>query len=533
MNKVKIDINSRDFILVLLIIIGIVFILESNLSLKSEITFGDEGFHAGTIRWIAENKEYPQWDHLGYTDVFKTSYSRPPLFHFLGAGFMMLSGNSETILKILPPLISALIGITFYLLTKRLYNKEIGAIATLILLGLPSFVTYTVLVLDEILFTFYMLMFVFTFFLAIKENSKKYWILSAIFAGLSILTKNAGLIVFVFMGLSFLYIALKERKYKYHLKQYASFAIIILLITGFYFLRNLAFFGTPTCYPIPLLSVDISGCEVRNFVDQREFDVRTLSGGSENSILNFGLINYINFAYGNYLFVLMGLIGGLIVFFRKPDSVTPFFLIILVLGVVVLLQTVQRTEDAARQLIPWATLLSVVSAKYWNEIYTFLGKYLKYLGMIVIVVILFLGYHSVTDKLATMENVKRFSPLFFEDCNWVKANLAEDVKILTFWGYRAAYSCDRIISPAWADIRLNDNPDDIVNISKMHGITHFFIQKFSLSQQPSRESYSIAFVQLLENNPEKFVKVHESGPLLNDCIQQGGCDGNIIYKVAY
>ena len=261
--------------------------------------------------------------------------------------------------------------------------------------------------------------------------------------------------------------------------------------------------------------------------------MRTLSGGSENSIFNFGILNYIVFAYGNYWFVLLGLIGGLIVFLKNRDSTTPFVLIMLFLGLVILYQTTQRTEDAARQLLPWTPLIALVSARYWEEIYKFLGKYVKYLGLIVVVLILFFGYQNITSKLATMESVKQFSPAFFEACDWIKENLDENVKIMTFWGYRAAYSCDRIISPGWPDIRLNDNPEDMVNVAKMHGITHFFIQKFSITSSPSRESYSIAFVDLLENNPDKFEKIYENGPPLDQCAQQGGCDGNIIYKVIY
>ncbi len=529
----KIEITSRDFISILLIIVGLVFILGFNTSIRSHITFGDEGFHAGMSRWIAENKEYPQWDPLGYTNVFKTNFARPPLFNILGASFLFILGEHEIILKILPLLISALIGIASYLLVRRLYNKETGLISSLILIGLPSFVTHTVLTVDETLFTFNMMFFILTFMLAIKENSKKYWILSAIFAGLSILTKNAGMIIFVFIGLAFLYRIYKERKFIHELKQVVSFFIIVTLISGPFFLRTFAFYNTPTCFPVPLISLDISGCEIRYFEEKREFEIRTLAGGTENNILTFGLLNYVNFAYGNYWFILIGFVGGLLVLLKKRDEITPYLLIMLSLGLIVFFQTVQRTEDAARQLLLWSVLIAIVSAKYWNEIYVFLGKNMKYLGLIIVILILFLSYQNVTSKLKAMEGVKQFSPLFFEACDWVKENLNEDVRLMTFWGYRASYSCERIISSGWPDIRLNDNTEDTVNIAKMHGITHFFIQKFSITQQPSRESYSIGFVQLLENNQDKFKKVFENGPDLNQCQQQGGCDGNIIYKVIY
>ena len=121
--------------------------------------------------------------------------------------------------------------------------------------------------------------------------------------------------------------------------------------------------------------------------------------------------------------------------------------------------------------------------------------------------------------------------MFFQACDWVKINLPEDSVLMTFWGYRAGYNCERNVSPGYADIRLSDNPQYIDSVAQQFGITHFFIQKFSISQDASRESYSVAFVQLLENNPQYFEKVYENGPSLQECINAGGCDGNIIYKV--
>lgn len=530
----KIDITSRDFTLVFLIIVGLVFILEMNTTLKSNIVFGDEGFHAGISRWISQNKEYPQWNPLGYTNLSQTNFARPPLFHLLEAGFLFVLGRHELIFKFLSPFTAALTVIAFYLLVKRLYNKELGLISSLIFIGLPSFVTYAVLVFDEILFVFNMLLFTFTFLLAIKENSRKYWVLSAVFAGLTILTKNVGIVLILFIPLSFLYIFIKEKNFKYNVKRFAAFAIIILLVTGPFFLRNIAHYNTPVCYGLPILNQDTTGCEKFEVVEKRSFEVRTLSGGTENSIMRFGLLNFVTFAYGNYWFILVGLIGGLIILLNKQnEKINSLLLIAMVLVLYVLYLTYGRAEDASRQILFWASIMVVISAHYWGEIYKLLQNYNKYLGLIVIGMILFFGYQNITEKLPVMQSVKTFSPSFFEACDWVKGNLPEDVRIMTFWGHRAAYACERTISPGWADIRLNDDAEDVVNVAEMHGITHFFIQKFSITQQPSRESYSLGFVALLENNSDKFEKVYENGPPLDQCLQQGSCDGNIIYKVVY
>ena len=529
----KIELTSRDLILLLLILIGLVLILEANVSLRSPIIFGDEGFHAGLAKWIAENKEYPKWGPLGYTNVFKIDYARPPLFHILGAGLFSLLGQHEIALKILPPLLGAGIGIAFYLLVKRLYNKEISFISAIILVGLPSFVTYTVLFFDEILFVFYMVLFILTFMLALKENNKKFLILSAIFGSLAILTKIPGMLVLMFVPIAFLYLILKEKNFRQNLKLFVLFMIIVVLISGPYFLRNFALYNVPTCY-IPFGLVDTSGCFIKEFEEIRKFETRSLAGGTEGNILTFGLTNYVKFAYGNFWLFMIGLVGGIVLFLSRKDEKTRFFLVLmLAFSLYVIYSTFNRVEDFARQVLFWSALLVMISAIYWVELYRMLNKFLKFLGVFVIVVLLFFSYQNIKLKLDVMENVKQFSPAFFEACDWVKGNLPKDVIILTFWGHRAAYSCERTVSPGWADIRLNDNPDDMLNVIKMHGITHLFIQKFSITQQPSRESYSVSFVQLLESNPDKFENVYENGPELSQCLQTGGCDGNIIYKVIY
>lgn len=529
----KIELTSRDFMLLLLILIGLVLILEANVSLRAPIIFGDEGFHAGLSKWIVENKEYPKWGPLGYTNVFKIDYARPPLFHILGAGFLFLLGKHEIALKILPSLLGALIGIVFYLLVKRLYDKEISFISTLILVGLPSFVTYTVLFFDEILFVFYMMLFIFTFMLAVKENNRKFLILSAIFGALAILTKMPGMLVLVFVPIAFLYVIFKEKNLRQNLKLFVLFMIIVVLISGPYFLRNFAYYNVPTCY-IPFGLADTSGCFIKEFEEVRKFETRSLAGGTESNILTFGLVNYVNFAYGNFWLFMIGLVGGIAVFLSRKNEKTRFFIFLMMaFSSYVIYSTFNRVEDLARQVLFWSALLIVISATYWAELYKTLNKLLKFLGIFVVVVLLFFSYQNIKLKLDVMENVKQFSPAFFEACGWVKENLPKDVIIMTFWGHRAAYSCERTVSPGWADIRLNDDPDDMLGVIKMHGITHLFIQKFSITQQPSRESYSVAFVQLLEDNPNKFGKIYENGPELSQCLQAGGCDGNIIYKVIY
>jgi len=66
---------------------------------------------------------------------------------------------------------------------------------------------------------------------------------------------------------------------------------------------------------------------------------------------------------------------------------------------------------------------------------------------------------------------------------------------------------------------------------KAEGITHIFIQKFSLSKDPAITKYPVSFVNFMNEHPDKFVKLYETGSDVNTCIDQGGCDGAIVYEI--
>jgi hypothetical protein len=72
-----------------------------------------------------------------------------------------------------------------------------------------------------------------------------------------------------------------------------------------------------------------------------------------------------------------------------------------------------------------------------------------------------------------------------------------------------------------------------LSAAKQLGITHIFIQKFSIDSQNQhlQENYDLDFVQFLENNPEHFKNIYENGPSLQQCLQQSGCNGNIVYEI--
>jgi len=152
--------------------------------------------------------------------------------------------------------------------------------------------------------------------------------------------------------------------------------------------------------------------------------------------------------------------------------------------------------------------------------------------MMFVLVTLF-GIETLSIKANSMWQIKQFSSLFFDACNWIKQNTPEDSLIMTIWAHRAVYNCQRNAVGNMADISISQDVDHILSTAKENGITYLFIQKFSLSNTAYAETYTVDFVKLLEAHPEHFKVVYENGVSLEQCIQQGGCDGNIVYEIVF
>jgi len=539
--EITIEIKNPYVIILLLILLGI-FIMELQVTFNTPIVFGDEGYHTRIAQWIAEEVEYPVWDPITETKLTKVGLTRLPLWNILEASFLFIFGVHEGVIKFLTPFIAFLTGVSVYLLVKRLYNKELGFIASIILMTIPSFITYSVLFYTDIPVTFYFSLSFLTFALGLKNENKRYWILSGIFGGLAFLSKSSGVAIYIFIFLMFLYQLIKEREFYKLFKKYSVLFLILILVPSTFFLRNFYYYKAP-CISIPFFGYlfDNSGCNIDNFEEKYDFAGRTEEIGTEQDLLKMGVINYLNFAYGTYpigsiiipsIFFAM---CGLIMLFMKRGKIDVLILLMLIVIFPVISVTTGRAEDTARYTLIWVLIISLISAKYFEEIYSFTKRYQKYLALIVFVFVIIFGYLNLIEKLNIMREVKKFSPSFFEACDWIKENTPKDAVVSTFWSSRAVYNCQRNSPGCPADLRLSNDVNYTVSVAEQLGITHIFIQKFSIDPQNRHlsENFDLDFVNLLENSPEYFKKVYENGPPLQQCLQQGGCDGNIVYEINY
>jgi len=523
---------KRPEIIVLLIFLSVVLFLELKVTLNTPIAFGDEGFHTRMAQWIAENKEYPIWGPFEGTNLQQLGFSRPPLWNLLEASFLFIFGFHEFIIKFLTPFIAVLSGAALFILIKKLYNEKVALIASIIFVAIPSFVTYSILFYTDVLYTFYFLLFVLTFILALKSGEKKYWIVSSVFGALAFLSKTTGYAVYAFVVFVFIYQLIKEKKLVALLKKYSVWILISIIILSTFFMRSFFYYKTPVCN-LPLSLFKANECSIDNFQAKYQFAGRTEQVGTEVSLMQLGITNFLSFAYGNIWFVVFGFVCGLLIMFLRRNYVDILIIIALTTIIFILAQANSRAEDASRYILGWTPIVALIAGSFFDGIYNFIKKYQKYMALIVFIIVIIFAYLSLRDKLNSMVQVKQFSPLFFEACNWIKENTPKDSSLFTIWSHRAVYSCQRDSSGNLADISLSRDLNYSLSVAKQLGITHIFIQKFSIDSQNQhlQESYDLDFVQFLENNPEHFKNIYENGPSLQQCLQQGGCDGNVVYEI--
>ncbi len=529
-------IRIRNFeIVALLIILSIITLIEVKVTISRPIAFGDEGFHVGLGRFIGLNKEYPVYVPLAETNTAKVGFNRAPLWNILEGSFYMLFGSQEIIVKLLVPFLGFLTGLSVYLIVKKILNPTTGFISSLISITIPSYVTYAVLFYAEILLTFFFGLAILLTILTYKTGKRRYLILVGVFAAFAILTKDSGYFILPFFFLCFIYDLFKKRNFIEPLKRYVPIIVIILLITIPFFLRNYAYYKTPSC-DLPFFNKE--NCSlVEKYTPKYSFTSDIPRTGTGAGLLQMGIVSYLNFAYGFLWFVPFVFLSGIIILLSKREDIHVIILFAILVFLYAFYFTVNgRSEDIARHTLGMASLIGLIGGIYFNELVEALKKYFKYIFLIFIIIVVIASFFNFMMKLNTMKEVKRFSPSFFEMCNFIKENTPKNSSFMILYVSPFVYNCERKASwevPDKPDIVLSNDINLVLERLKANGFTHVIVQKFALSGEKYSSMYPVEFVRFLMNNPEEFKNIYENGPQIEQCIQAGGCDGSVVYEVNY
>jgi 4-amino-4-deoxy-L-arabinose transferase-like glycosyltransferase len=171
--------------------------------------WADENFHAYISYLILATHQIPFILPDAIYGSFENSY--PPLFHILSALVWSLTGIWA--LKYINIVLLFLILLSFYILIRKYYGPTEGIITCLVLSLSPIVASYTLRFMTDMLSMGLMAFSFFFILLGLKKTEKFFAIISGVFTGLLMLTKQVGFVVFGFYVMLFLWlIFMKKRK---------------------------------------------------------------------------------------------------------------------------------------------------------------------------------------------------------------------------------------------------------------------------------------------------------------------------------
>jgi 4-amino-4-deoxy-L-arabinose transferase-like glycosyltransferase len=533
---------------------------EFALAYYSPIAFGDEGLYIHLGRWMAQYKDYPATLPLFDTKLQQSGNFKAPFLMFIEGGIFMLFGFSEIIAKFLFPFIGFLTALGVFLLGKRIFSEKVAFFASILTVTASVFITYSVLFYVEIFSAFMFVIGGLLLILHANTKEKKYLILSAVFLAFGLLTKIPNYASLIFLVLMALYEILESRKITLDIvNRYGLIFLIAIGIVSTFFIRNYILYGVPSCE----MSFGMANkCSPSfNYTPVNVLQGSADSGGTANSLLSFGILQYLDFSIGTVWFLPLLFVCGLAAIFLKRERNYLLLALLLLSIVPVFYKTLSsRVEETSRFTIGIIPIMGLVAGLYLEKLTDAVGRFHKYLPTIALISIILIAFMNfgigfpyegsnglsvfwaVSGKLAGLVPVKAFVPSFFTVCDWVKANpdkVPKDAIMLSFQTTPTVYNCER--DAMWNTPDLSDILSSDINVSlprlQANGYTHIFVQMFSVATGNQGGSYPLSFVQMLQSNPQHFTLVYSVGDSVDTCAQKLNsgqpCDGGLIYAINY
>src|SRR3989338_5008248 len=286
---------------IIVIIIGI--LIRFSLASMHHVS-GDACWQASNAVYMVENNKFPLFEQFGRDEPFWA----PPFFHVVTAAvykiFIGLSkGVADFAIKMISPILGSLTLIIFFMVAKSLFDKKTAFFSLLFLTFIPLHIDYSVFSYVDGTITF---LAVLSVYFALKNGI----MLSAIAAGLTILTKYNGIFILPVL----LFIVYKNFKGKGNLwKNVLIVSIVPVLIGSIWFIRNWIYLGNPVW---PFMNAVFNGYEAKAFVEAGTGYINLSNIFSISGLASFyfgifgvpdGNINTLSFLQLPYLNVLFGI----------------------------------------------------------------------------------------------------------------------------------------------------------------------------------------------------------------------------------
>ncbi len=219
--------NVVVLILLASLIIRILFVLTVNTMPESDMKGYDE---RGML--FAEKQTFQ------YGETFNGATYRPPMYILFLAGIYKIFGHHYHTVYIIQSLISVACLALIYLIARRLWNKNVGIISLILSALYVPFIGYSGIILSEILFLFFMLLFSYMALRAVQTQFISYTVLSGLFCALATLTRSISLLL-PFGILTVLIICFRKQMFtKSALVRVGLFFIVMFITISPWTIRN-------------------------------------------------------------------------------------------------------------------------------------------------------------------------------------------------------------------------------------------------------------------------------------------------------
>jgi len=418
---------------------------------------GDACWQVSNAIFTAENNRLPLFEFFGRDEPFWP----PPLFHIVTAAIYKVFINlgkdiADFAIKMISPILGSLTLILSFLIAKILFNKKTAFYSLLFLTFIPLHIDYSVFSYVDGTVTF---LAVLSVYLALKNKI----MLSAITAGLAILTKYNGFFILPVL-LFIIYQKYKGKKYLW--KNLAIIAIIPAAIGSVWFLRNWIYLGNPVW---PFLNSVFNGYEAKIFAEVgvgaiNISNIFSLSGLASFYLGIFGVpngnINTLSFLQLPYLNILLGvwLLSTFIFFIplitgiasKKLNYKNLLYIWIGSYIILIFLYVVNSSWSVTRFMLPAFPAIALIWAYGLDKIK--IKKLKRILTIFIILTMMGFVFTSFV-KISIASSSWNF---YNDDFEWVKSNTNKNSIFLTS-GQCISYNIERqTLSPEISNLENAD-----------------------------------------------------------------------------
>jgi outer membrane protein assembly factor BamB len=191
--------------------------------------------------WAADEQTYSQWAyHMVKSGDYLTPYAfgglavwigKPPLYMWLMSLAYQAFGVSNFVTRFWSPIFGALTLVLVFFLGKKLYNKYVGFASALVLGTFTTFYLFARHAMTDVSFVFFIVASFYFFVLSEKkEKTNRYVVLSGLFFGLALLTKQVEALLIPLIVFSYLVVTRRSIRFLFtrHFTFFWGIGVLVL-----------------------------------------------------------------------------------------------------------------------------------------------------------------------------------------------------------------------------------------------------------------------------------------------------------------